>query len=53
MPDSPDWYEVTQGRELLQGGLLCACPIPRVRGLGQRAAVDRGRGQGRRGRLCT
>lgn len=22
MPDSPDWYEVTQGNELLQGDLL-------------------------------
>jgi hypothetical protein len=33
MPDSPDWYEVTQGSELLQGDLLRDCPIPRVRGL--------------------
>ena len=35
MPDSPDWYEVTQGSELLQGDLLRNCPIPRVRGLEQ------------------
>ena len=35
MPDAPDWYEVTQGRELLQGDLLRACPIPRVLGLEQ------------------
>ena len=33
MPDSPDWYEATQGGELLQGDLLRNCPIPRVRGL--------------------
>ncbi len=33
MPDSPDWYDVTQGSELLQGDLLRDCPIPRVRGL--------------------
>jgi hypothetical protein len=33
MPDSPDWYEVTQGSELLQGDLLRQCPIPRGRGL--------------------
>lgn len=33
MPDSPEWYEVTQGSELLQGDLLRDCPIPRVRGL--------------------
>ena len=33
MPDSPDWYDVTQGSELLQGDLLRECPIPRVRGL--------------------
>src|ERR671924_2419855 len=33
MPESPDWYEVTQGSELLQGDLLRQCPIPRVRGL--------------------
>ena len=33
MPDSPDWYEVTRGSELLQGDLLHNCPIPRVRGL--------------------
>ncbi len=33
MPDSPDWYEVTQGSELLQGDLIRDCPIPRVRGL--------------------
>ena len=35
MPESPDWYEVTQGSELLQGDLLRACPIPRVLGLEQ------------------
>jgi hypothetical protein len=35
MPDSPDWYEVTQGSELLQGDLLRDCPMPRVRGLEQ------------------
>jgi hypothetical protein len=33
MPDSPDWYEVTQGSELLQGDLLRNGPMPRVRGL--------------------
>jgi hypothetical protein len=33
MPNSADWYEVTQGSELLQGDLLRQCPIPRVRGL--------------------
>src|SRR5262249_32119357 len=33
MPDSPDWYEVTQGSGLLQGDLLQDCPIPRGRGL--------------------
>jgi len=33
MPDSPEWYEVTQGSALLQGDLLRQCPIPRVRGL--------------------
>ena len=35
MPESPDWDEVTQGSELLQGDLLRACPIPRVLGLEQ------------------
>ncbi len=35
MPDHVDWYEVTQGGELLQGDLLRACPIPRVLGLEQ------------------
>jgi len=35
MPERPDWYEVTQGSELLQGDLLRACPIPRVLGLEQ------------------
>jgi hypothetical protein len=33
MPNSADWYDVTQGSELRQGDLLRQCPIPRVRGL--------------------
>ena len=30
-----DWYEVVQADELLQGDLLKACPVTRVRGLEQ------------------
>lgn len=35
MPESPDWYAVTPGSELLQGDLLSDCPMPRVLGLEQ------------------
>ncbi len=35
MPNDADWYEVVQGSELMQGDLLQACPVTRVRGFEQ------------------
>lgn len=35
MANDPDWYEVVQGGELMQGDLLRECPVARVRGFEQ------------------
>lgn len=35
MPNEEDWYEVVQGSGLMQGDLLDACPVARVRGFEQ------------------
>ncbi len=56
MSDSPDWYEVTQGSELLQGDLLRHCPITRVRGLDSASArpgchIDGRTGKGQSGMM--